>query len=165
MKKIYYRHKDVLNYSNVDNIDYENFFKPYLCNNNLLEFLEVALDYFDYRKSLDYYELKTLYTLIHMSETSDENVYNMELSYNIKDILRYYIRFKKLLEITPIEDRKRVIKRILEDDYSNSNKCTLYYYDLNHYKIVNSVICDNEFLNIIKVKFINKDIPFCIIKK
>ena len=57
------------------------------------------------------------------------------------------------------------IKRILEDDYNDPNSCVLYNYSLGHYKIINSVVCDNEFLNIINEKFINKDIPICIIQK
>lgn len=165
MRKLYSRHEDVLNYNNIDDIAYEEFLKPYLCNNNLLEFLEVALDDFDFRKSLSYYELKTLYTIIHMSELRKENNYNLNLSSDVKKMLEYYIRFKRLLEIEPVEDRKKFIKRIIEDDYNNPSSCALYSYDINHYKIANSVVCDNEFLSIIKEKFLYNDISVCIIKK
>lgn len=165
MRKLYSKHKDVLNYNNIDNIEYEDFFKPYICNNNLLEFLEVSFDDFDFRKSLSYYELKTIYTIIYMSEIKCKESYNYELSSNIKEMLKYYIKFKRLLEIEPIEDRKKFIKRIVEDDYNNPGSCVLYSYDIDHYKIVNSVVCDNEFLKIIQEKFLNVDIHSSILKK
>ncbi len=159
MRKLYSKHKDVLNYNTIDKIEYEEFFKPYLSNNNLLEFLEVALDDLDFRNNLDYYEIRTLQTIIYMSKKDNKKTYNLKEADNMMKMLEFYIKVKKLFKSKSTNDNKNFIDKLKEEEDP------LYVYDINDYKIITSIVCDNNFLKKINEKYLNQDTPYYIIKK
>ncbi len=164
----------------------------FILNNNFLEFLKLALYDLDYINKLDYYMLVGIshllddsiflttdkckffikiisINLFSKSQKIDDNFidtiknYNVITASNLMHNVSGYIKTKKDKEVTPIECRKQILDLIKNDDYSDPEDCILFLYEYNHINIINSVVCDNEFLNFLEDKLIDIDLNYEII--
>ncbi len=94
-----------------------------------------------------------------------------ELSYLEEETLRqlltdnsWRIDIKYQTTILPKEERKSILERIKKDPYQDIDNCFLYLYDSSHEKVLKSIVCDNEFLDILEEYLLPKKLPSAIVR-
>lgn len=163
-RKIYSKPNTILNYSYIDDVESQDILDPYKNNNKFLEFLNIALNDSEFTNKLDYYILKTLYIFMYENEMLDNDDYNKSLSILLRNRIKFNLNMKTLTGSVKNNNREEIIAKIKNDKYNEPINCVLYNFDISFIKIINSIVCDNEFLDIIDEKFLNQEVNIKIAK-
>lgn len=153
-KKFYISPKKVLTKTenDVKNNDFydENILKNYR-NTEFMDLLSIVLYDNDFLCKLNYYNLKSLEIFV--------DDYNKKCNNKYADVMRLIginARIKYNSEIKIYDLKEKVLNEIKENKDNQSVTLYLNYY--NSDKVVDSLICDNKFLDLLESDILNRDL-------
>lgn len=105
---------------------------------------------------------------LHLYESeynSRKSEFDLALSSKVRTKLLEIVNQKYMEEVRPIDERTKLYSRILCDDYDNPDTCAICLYDFDDSKILNALVCDDYFLEVIESVFLNKELEEVVIDR
>lgn len=161
LKKFYIKPKSVFNKTKED-IDKNDYYDKDLLENYInfefINLLNIILYDDDFLEKIDYYSLKSLNVFIndfknkYMNDSSICDLFDeviRSLNINIR------IKYKKEIKVYDLKDE--VFDTILNDRYDNYS-AFLYFHRYDTDKVIDTLVCDNRFLDILENNILAKEL-------